>query len=162
MKSRTLGAFAFASALAFASTPGQALTFNFSFTNTVVGGTSGTVTGQIVLPDNMLAVRMAEAVFINSVPSAFNFNLSMPVSVPLTTAFPNLFLSHLDLSLAQASMKPLSSPLAVFFSAISPLISPQHRQIHFCPQTSPPSPMLWALRLLLLCPSSMLALDCRV
>jgi hypothetical protein len=46
MKSMALGAFAFASALALASIPAHALTFDFSFTN-VSGNTSGTVTGEI-------------------------------------------------------------------------------------------------------------------
>jgi hypothetical protein len=44
MKRRTLGAFAFASALALASTPGHALSFQFSFPN-AFGNVDGTVTG---------------------------------------------------------------------------------------------------------------------
>jgi hypothetical protein len=68
MKSSTLGAFAFACALALASTPGHALTFDFSFTN-VSGDTPGTVTGEIGgLVDN--ATSKAGLIIIDSVPSA--------------------------------------------------------------------------------------------
>ena len=68
MKSMTLGAFAFMSALVLASTPGHALTFDFSFTN-VSGDTPGTVTGEIGgLVDN--ATSKAGLIIIDSVPSA--------------------------------------------------------------------------------------------
>jgi len=68
MKNMTLGAFAFA--LALASTPGHALTFQFSFSSTA-SLTPGTVTGQIEgLQDNM-ANQLAQAVTIDSAPSAF-------------------------------------------------------------------------------------------
>ena len=44
----TLGAFAFASVVALAATPGHALSFDFSFINEVgFGFTPGTVTGHI-------------------------------------------------------------------------------------------------------------------
>jgi hypothetical protein len=80
MRSRTIGAFAFASALALVSTPGHALTFAFFFTNTT-GITPGTVIGEIDgLIDN--ATGPATAVIINSAPSAFN--LTTPFSVPIT------------------------------------------------------------------------------
>jgi hypothetical protein len=70
MKSRTLGSFAFAFAMALVSTPGHALNFNFSFTN-VTGNTPGTVTGEIDgLTDN--TTGPATAVFIDSAPSVFN------------------------------------------------------------------------------------------
>src|SRR5262245_44116931 len=78
MKSSTLGAFAFACALALASTPGHALTFDFSFSN-VSGNTSGTVTGEVDgLPFNGTAP--ATAVIVNSVPSV------MPIPTP--SSFP--------------------------------------------------------------------------
>ena len=90
MKSSTLGAFAFASALALASTPGQALTFNFSFSNEI-GNVPGTVTGQIDgLQDNTPAfANPATAIFIDSAPSVFN--LPLPFSVPIAGATSNGF-----------------------------------------------------------------------
>ncbi len=70
MKNMTLGAFAFACALALASTPGHALSFDFSFTNQF-GTIPGTVTGHIDgLQDN--ATGPATAVFIDSAPPVFN------------------------------------------------------------------------------------------
>jgi hypothetical protein len=52
MNNRTVSAFALASVLALASTPGHALSFDFSFSN-VSGDTNGTVTGVIEgLTDN--------------------------------------------------------------------------------------------------------------
>jgi hypothetical protein len=79
MKNMTLGAFAFACALALASTPGHALSFDFSFTN-LFGTTPGTVTGEIDgLQDNTLR-QPATAVIIDSAPLAFN--LTTPFSVP--------------------------------------------------------------------------------
>ena len=80
MKNMTLGAFALASGLALASTPGHALSFDFSFSNTV-GEIRGTVTGEFDgLQDN--ATGPATAVFINSAPAFFN--LTTPFSVPIT------------------------------------------------------------------------------
>jgi hypothetical protein len=80
MKNMTLGAFAFACALALASTPGHALSFNYSFTD-LDGFVPGTVTGHIDgLQDN--ATGPATAVFIDSAPSVFN--LTTPFSVPVT------------------------------------------------------------------------------
>ena len=68
MKTMTLGAFA--CALALASTPGHALSFDFSFTNQF-GTILGTVTGHIDgLQDN--ATGPATAVFIDSAPPVFN------------------------------------------------------------------------------------------
>ena len=76
MKNMTLGAFAFASALALASTPGRALTFDFSFTDGI-----GTVTGEIEgLTDN--STGPATAVFIDSAPPIFSLTPSF--SVPVT------------------------------------------------------------------------------
>jgi hypothetical protein len=87
MKNMTLGAFAFACAVALASTPGHALSFNFSFTNDI-GNTPGTVTGEIDgLQDN--ASGPATAIFINSAPSVFN--LTTPFSVPFLPEAPNSF-----------------------------------------------------------------------
>src|ERR1700730_3337646 len=72
MKRMTLGAFAFACALALASTPGHALSFDFSFSNQF-GTIPGTFTGEIDgLQDN--ATGPATAVFINSAPPDFNLN----------------------------------------------------------------------------------------
>jgi hypothetical protein len=85
MKNMTLGAFAFACALALVSTPGHALTFDFSFTN-VSGDTPGTVTGVIAgLVDN--ATSQASLVIIESVPSV----LPIPTPRPL---FPGFALSN--------------------------------------------------------------------
>jgi len=80
MKNMTLGAFAFACALALASTPGHALSYDFSFTNQF-GTIPGTVTGHIDgLQDN--ATSQATAVIINSAPSVFN--LTFPLPFPVT------------------------------------------------------------------------------
>jgi hypothetical protein len=87
MKSMTLGVFAFASALTLASTPGYALSFDFSFTNTD-GNTPGTVTGVIDgLVDN--ATSKASAVIIESVPSVIN--IGTPHSFPVGLAASNSF-----------------------------------------------------------------------
>jgi hypothetical protein len=84
MNVRTLAALAFASALALASPPSQALTFNFSFTGALTpGGGTGTVTGTIFgLQDNMTNEQATEVV-INSAPHDFpiTFPLSVPASV---------------------------------------------------------------------------------
>jgi len=82
MKNTTLGAFAFACALAFASTPGHALSFNYSFTNDpTIGNVPGTVTGQIDgLQDN--AFGPPTALFIDSAPSVFNLPLHFSVPLP--------------------------------------------------------------------------------
>jgi hypothetical protein len=92
MKNMTLGAFALASALALASTPGHALTFAFSFncgfgaSDCVgpMGFNTGPVTGLIDgLQDNLGVspppLNQATAVQITSAPDAFN--LDLPVSV---------------------------------------------------------------------------------
>jgi hypothetical protein len=56
MKTMILGAFAFAFVLALATTPGHALSFDFSFTN-VTGTVNGTVSGLIEgLTDNTTSV----------------------------------------------------------------------------------------------------------
>ena len=68
MKNMTLGAFAFASALALAPTPGHALSFDFSFTN-VTGTVNGTVTGLIEgLTDD--TTSSAADVIVQSYPAA--------------------------------------------------------------------------------------------
>jgi len=87
MKKMTLGSFAFACALALASTPGHALSFNFSFSNEI-GTVAGTVTGQIDgLTDN--TTGPATAVFVNSAPPVFN--ITTPVSIPIAGALDNSF-----------------------------------------------------------------------
>jgi hypothetical protein len=87
MKSMILVAATLASAMALASTPGHALTFDFFFTNTT-GITPGTVIGEI---DGLIynATGPATAVIINSAPSVFN--LATPFSVPTTGAPINSF-----------------------------------------------------------------------
>jgi hypothetical protein len=89
MKSRTLGAFAFACAMALASTPGHALTFNFSFTSNSIlpddpfpGTAPGTVTGVIEgLLDN--ATSSATAITITSVPRGIlEYDITTPLVVP--------------------------------------------------------------------------------
>ena len=80
MKSMTLGAFAFVSALAPASTPCHALNFDFSFSNTT-GNTAGTVTGEIEgLVDNT-ANQQASAVIITSAPSVYQVPPSFTVPI---------------------------------------------------------------------------------
>jgi hypothetical protein len=83
MKSRTLGAFAFACAMALASTPGHTLTFDFSFTtdlsNPPTGNVFGTVTGEIDgLTDN--STGPATAITIKSIPA--EDGLPTPIAVP--------------------------------------------------------------------------------
>src|SRR5262249_21167758 len=82
-----LTALAFASALVLASTPGHALTFNFSYTCIISIGTpfcgnvSGTVTGVIEgLQDN--STGPATAISITSLPSIYG---APPSSVPTTS-----------------------------------------------------------------------------
>jgi hypothetical protein len=92
MKNMTMGAFAFACALALASTPGHALSFEYSFTGSpLLGNLLGTVTGQIDgLQDNTPAfMNPATAIFIDSAPPVFN--LPSPFSVPLAGATNNGF-----------------------------------------------------------------------
>jgi len=90
MKNKTLGAFMLAATLAIASTPGYALTFQFSFTNSL-GSVAGTVTGLINgLTDN--TTSSATQVIIQSYPTA----LSLPPApfdiADVTIAFaPNTF-----------------------------------------------------------------------
>jgi len=87
MKNLTLGALALACASALASTPGHALSFNYSFTNINPFQTPGTFTGHIDgLVDN--ATGPATAVFIDSAPPVFE--LTTPISVPVTQG-PNSF-----------------------------------------------------------------------
>jgi hypothetical protein len=95
----TLGAFAFVAVLALASTPGYALSFDFSFSCNQVGPSCtapGTVTGVIEglqdnlgqeLPPGSGQPNPATAVIINSAPSLID--LPVPISVPLET--PNSF-----------------------------------------------------------------------
>jgi hypothetical protein len=87
MNGRTLTAVAFASALVLASSPGHALSFQFSFTG-ITGTGEGTVTGEIDgLADN--TTGPATAVFIDSAPSAFG--VTTPLSVPLSNSNFNTF-----------------------------------------------------------------------
>jgi hypothetical protein len=90
MKSRTLSAFAFASALVLASTPGHALSFDFSFSN-VAGTVDGTVTGLIEgLADN--TTSSATDVIVQSYPAGVGqvppapFTLTQPSSNTFTVA----------------------------------------------------------------------------
>jgi hypothetical protein len=91
MKSMTLSRFAFASALALASTPGHALTFDFSFTSEIIlpdgpfpGTLPGTVTGVIEgLNDN--ATGPATKITITSLPasnSILGYDVPLPIEVP--------------------------------------------------------------------------------
>jgi hypothetical protein len=89
MKSRTLSAFAFASALALTSTPGHALSFDFSFTN-VVGNVSGTVTGLIEgLTDN--TTSSATDVIVQSYPNGLSGLPSAPFTLTQSNPSDNTF-----------------------------------------------------------------------
>jgi hypothetical protein len=86
MKNMTLGAFA--CALALASTPGHALTFDFSLPN-MFGSTPGTVTGEVDgLQDNTFR-QPATEIIIGSAPSAFN--LITPFTFPGSPSTVNAF-----------------------------------------------------------------------
>jgi hypothetical protein len=91
MNGRTLSAFALAFVLALASTPGHALTFNFSFTSVAAppGNVTGTITGTITGLEDNVANQQADAVSITSAPSAFG--LTVPFSVALPDAASNVF-----------------------------------------------------------------------
>jgi hypothetical protein len=109
MKSITLGAFAFACALALASTPGHALSFNFSFScpPACFGTVGGTVTGEIDgLTDN--TTGPATAVFVNSAPPVFN--VTTPFSVPIAGAINNSFTVSSG-AITDSLFDSLSSPL---------------------------------------------------
>ena len=118
MKSSTLGAFAFASALALASTPGHALTFDFSFSNTNPGGTTpgntpGTVMGEIDgLVDNM-ANQMVSAVIITSAPAAFGLT-PPPFPIPPSDFQGNAF------TVSSGSIS--SADFSAVFSAPNPIL----------------------------------------
>jgi len=116
MKKMTLGSFAFACALALASTPGHALSFNFSFSNEI-GTVAGTVTGQIDgLTDN--TTGPATAVFVNSAPPVFN--LTTPFSVPIAGADHNSFTVSSG-TITASSFASLSSPFFLdLFSSAAP------------------------------------------
>ena len=88
MNVRALTALAFASALALASPPSQALTFNFSFTGELTpGGGRGTVTGTIFgLQDNMTN-QQATDVVINSAPHDFPITFPLEVPAPVINHF---------------------------------------------------------------------------
>jgi hypothetical protein len=88
MKNMALGAFAFASALALASTPGHALSFDFFFPNNAPVGSR--VTGEIPnLRDND---TQGANVFITSLPPEFGFPpTSFPIEFFATGAMPNSF-----------------------------------------------------------------------
>lgn len=84
MKNMTLGAFAFASALALASAPGYALSFDFSFSN-VFGDVNGTVTGLIEgLTDNTTSA--ATDVIVESYPAGIVGPPPAPFLIPGTTS----------------------------------------------------------------------------
>jgi hypothetical protein len=91
MKSRTLGAFA--CAMALASTPGHALTFDFSFSTNLsgpvfTGNIFGTVTGVIEgLTDN--STGPATAITITSIPTGtipIAYDVPTPIAVPTASS----------------------------------------------------------------------------
>ena len=88
MKNMTLGAFAFACALALASTPGHALSFNFSIPN-MFGPTPGTVTGEVDGLQDNTSRQPATEIIIDSAPSAFN--LITPFTFPGSPSTVNAF-----------------------------------------------------------------------
>jgi hypothetical protein len=104
MKSGALVTGAFASALALASIPAYALSFNFSFSHDF--GVAGTVTGEIDgLTDN--ATGPATAVFVNSAPPVFN--VTTPVSIPVAGATNNSFTVSSG-AITDSNFASLSSP----------------------------------------------------
>jgi len=90
MKNRTLSAFALASALALASTPGHALSFDFSFTNTFSGGVTGTVTGLVEgLTDN--TTSSATDVIVQSYPAGVAGVPTAPFTLTQSNSLANHF-----------------------------------------------------------------------
>jgi len=89
MNNRTLSAFALASVLALASTPGHALSFDFSFSN-FNGNIAGTVTGVIEgLTDN--ATSSATDVIVESYPSALSGLPAVPFTLTQSSSASNTF-----------------------------------------------------------------------
>jgi hypothetical protein len=89
MSNRTLGAFIFAFGLTLTSTPGHALSFQFSFTNTI-GNASGTVTGLIEgLTDN--ATSSATDVIIQSYPAGLSSLPTAPITITQSLVSDNHF-----------------------------------------------------------------------
>ena len=87
--SRTLVAFALASVLALASTPGHALSFDFSFTN-FTGNVTGTVTGLIEgLTDN--TTSSATDVIVESYPAGVDGVPQAPFTVTQSNSNLNTF-----------------------------------------------------------------------
>ena len=88
MKNMTLGALALASALALTSTPGHALSFDFSFSN-VSGNITGTVTGLIEgLTDN--ATSAATHVIVETYPAGLTLPAA-PFEPNVPAGNPNSF-----------------------------------------------------------------------
>jgi len=111
----TLAALAFALTLAFASTPGYALTFEFSFTNVAgsAGNVSGTVTGFIEGLDDNTTFASADHVIVNSYPAG----LIGPPLAPFE-AIPDLifnFFTVVNGSITEASFQS-SSPTSLCLS----------------------------------------------
>jgi len=118
MKNMTLGAFALASALALASTPGHALSFDFSMTN-VTGIVSGTVTGLIEgLTDN--ATSAATDVIVQNYPSAI-----VAPSAPFAVDLPP-FASFNSFTVADGAITSAvfvaNSPVGLCISVSSPSV----------------------------------------
>jgi hypothetical protein len=124
MKNMTLGAFALASALALASTPGHALSFNYSFTD-LDGFVPGTVTGHIDgLQDN--ATGPATAVFIDSAPSVFNLPhtpFSVPVTDPGGTFTVTSGVIDKAIFLSEFGVSPSSPIYALFMDGVIPEVA---------------------------------------
>jgi len=91
MNNRALAAFAFASALTLASTPGHALSFDFSFSNLPsFGNVNGTVTGLIEgLTDN--TTSSATDVIVQSYPAGVGGVPPAPFTLPSLASFANNF-----------------------------------------------------------------------
>jgi hypothetical protein len=89
MNNRTLGAFVFASVLALASSPGHALSFDFSFTN-VSGNVTGTVTGLVEgLTNN--TTSGATDIIVESYPAGVTNVPTAPFDVSVAGATNNTF-----------------------------------------------------------------------
>jgi hypothetical protein len=144
MKHTTLGAFAFACALALASIPAHALSFNFSFTNDLPIGhnVQGTVTGQIDgLVDNTSSA--ATHVIVDSYPAAVPLGIAAPfdaISSGIVTA--NLFTvsSGAIQTVAFQSQAQIATPNNFFLHLETPSAPPG-----LC--TSPPGSVLCDFRL---------------
>jgi hypothetical protein len=139
MKNMTWGAFALASALALASTPGYALSldYNFSFSCqvgpgcTAPGMVTGVIEGLVAPTENLpLFGQSGTAVIINSAPSAFGLNLpfSFPgLPIPPGTTLNGGISVNPDGSIHDAfisypifQIPPVSSPVGLSFVGTSP------------------------------------------